>query len=85
MSYGKDYAQIVDTETEDRLNELAEVRDSLHLLLHEMKHYSRTFREEHIDLMGDIENWIDCIEDEAHYLEEDVKAQLDSVDSTWCD
>lgn len=83
--YGKDYYQIVDTDLDDKYAETDEIKNSLDCILDEIKHSSRDFRENHIDLIGAIETYIDSLEDELVEIEQEINEQMDSVDSSWCD
>lgn len=83
--FGKDYCQIVDTDLDEKYAETDEIRDSLKYLLDDIKHCSRDFRENHIDLIGAIETYIDSLEDELSEIQCEIDGQLDSVDSSWCD
>lgn len=83
--YGKDYAQVVDVELDERYNETEQTRDSLRYLLDDVLHCSRDFRDEHLDLIGMLETYIDSLGDELKILDSEIQEQLDSVDSNWCD
>lgn len=82
---GKDYYQIVDPETDERYCETEDIKDALRWALQEIRNCSRSFRENHLNLIGALETYIECLEDEQKELAQEIKAQLDSVDSRYCD
>lgn len=82
---GKDYAQIVDTDLDDKYSETEEIKNSLEYLLDDIRSCSRDFRENHIDLIGALETYIESMTDELDELQNEINEQLDSVDSSYCD
>lgn len=82
---GVDYMQVVSGALDDRLNELEELRDAVRYLISTWEDCSRKVKDEHINLTGDAETWLESLEDEIRETEREIDKELNSVSASYCD
>ena len=82
---GVDYRQVVSESLDNRLSALEELRDAVHYALTVYKDSGKVIKEEHIDLAGDLEKWVDVLDDEIKEVETEIDEELNSVSASYCD
>lgn len=82
---GVDYRQVVSESLDNRLSALEELRDAVHYALTVYKDSGKAIREEHIDLAGDLEKWVDVLDEEIKEVKDEIDGELNSVSASYCD